>query len=87
MKQLPLEIGPSAKKCLTARTKEINSALSDFITLDLHPVAIVDGRGYNVWLNCVESRYVVPSRTFVMNCLKQRYAATKHRLQESFQFM
>jgi len=47
MKQLPLEVGPSAKKCSTARTKERNSTLSDFITLDLHPVAVVGGRGFH----------------------------------------
>ena len=84
MKQTPLEVGPSVKKCSLARTKEINSALSDFIALDLRPIAVVDGTGFNRFLNCVEPGYVVPSRTFVMNCLKERYAAMKHKLQESF---
>ena len=72
------------KKCLLARTKEINSALSDFIALDLRPIEVVDGTGFNRFLNCVEPGYVVPSRTFVMNCLKERYAAMKYKLQESF---
>ena len=83
MKQLPLEVRQGAK-CLAARTKEINSALSDFIVLDLHPMAVVDGTGFNRLMNCVEPGYVVPSRIFVMDCLKQRYAAMKHELQESF---
>ena len=84
MKQLPLAINSSTKKCSSARTKEINAALSDFIVLDLRPIAVVDGTGFNRLLNCAEPGYVVPSRTFVMNSLKQRYAAMKHTLQESF---
>ena len=84
MKQLPLVVSPSTKKCSLARTKEINAALLNFIVLDLRPIAVVDGTGFNQLLNCVEPGYVVPSRTFVMNSLKQRYAAMKHTLQESF---
>ena len=85
MKQLPLAIGSSnAKKCSLARTKEINAAVSEFIVLDLRPIAVVDGRGFNRLLNCAEPGYVVPSRTFIMNSLKQRYTAMTHTLQESF---
>jgi len=84
MKQIPLEVSPSVKKCSSARTREINSALSDFIVLDLRPIAVVDGTGFNRLLNCVEPGYVVPSRTFVMNDLKEQYTAMKHQLQESF---
>ena len=84
MKQLPLVVSPSTKKCSLARTKEINIALLNFIVLDLRPIAVVDGTGLNQLLKCVEPGYVVPSRTFVMNSFKQRYAAMKHTLQESF---
>jgi len=35
-------------------------------------------------LNCVEPGYIVLSRTFVMNSLKQRYTTMKHKLQELF---
>ena len=84
MKQLPLVASPSTKKCYLARTKEINTALLNFIVLDLRPIAVVDGTGFNQLLKCVEPGYVVPLRTFVMNSLKQRYATMKHTLQESF---
>ena len=76
MKQLPLVIGSNnAKKCSLARTKEINAAVS---------IAVVDGRGFNQLLNCAKPGYVVPSRTFIMNSLKQQYTAMTHTLQESF---
>ena len=84
MKQLPVVVSPSTKKCSLARTKEINAALLNFIVLDLRPIAVVDGTGFNQLLNCIEPGYVVPSRTFVMNSLKQRYATMKHTLQEYF---
>ena len=35
MKQLPVEVGPSAKRCSKGRNNEVNLALSDFIALDL----------------------------------------------------
>ena len=47
MKQLPLVIGSSTKKCSSACTKEINAALSDFIVLDLRTIAVVNGTGIN----------------------------------------
>ena len=88
MKQLPLAISLSnAKKFSLARTKEINAAVSDFIVLDLHPIAVVDCRGFNRLLNCAEPGYVVPSRTFIMNSLKQRYTAMTHTLQDHFAYV
>ena len=58
MKQLPLAVGPNAKKCSLVCTKEINAALLDFIVLDLHPIAVVDGTGFNQLLNCVKPHYI-----------------------------
>ena len=46
MKQLPLVVSLSTKKCSLARTKEINAALLNFIMLDLRPIAVVDGTGF-----------------------------------------
>jgi len=84
MKQLSLEVGLSTKKCSSARSKEIHAAISGFIVLDLRPIAVVDGNGFKRVLKCIEPAYVVPSRIFVMNSLKQMYTAIKHKLQESF---
>ena len=56
----------------------------NFIVLDLSPIAVVNGTEFNQLLNCVEPGYLVPTRTFVINSLKQQYAAMKHTLQESF---
>jgi len=81
MKQLSLEVGPSMKKCSSARSKQIHAAISDFIVLDLRPIAVVDGNGFKRLLKCIEPGYV---RTFAMNSLKQRYTTIKHKLQESF---
>jgi len=84
MKQLSLEVDPSMKKCSLACSKEIHAAKLDFIVLDLRPIAAVDGNGFKCLLKCIVPGYVVPSRTFVMNSLKQRYTTIKHKLQESF---
>ena len=66
--ELHLVVGPSTKKCSSAHTKEINTALLYFTVLDLCPVMVA---GFNQLLNCVKPGYVVPSKTFVMNSLKQ----------------
>jgi len=57
-------------------------AVVDFVALDLCPIAVVDGPGFNRLLTCLEPGYTVPSRMFVMNSLKQRYAAKKEKLHE-----
>ena len=48
-------------------SKEINAAISDFIVLNLRYITVVDGSGFNRLLNCAEPRYVVPSRTNIIN--------------------
>ena len=58
-------------------------AIADFVVLDLRPVAVVDGHGFNRLLNCLEPGYRVPSRTFVMKSLKRQYSVMKQKLQES----
>ena len=52
MKQTSLPVCPSIKKCSLARSKEINMVIADFVVLNLHPVAVVDGHGFNRLLNC-----------------------------------
>ena len=83
MKQTSLPVRPSVKRCSLARSKEINTAIVDFVALDLRPIAVVDGCGFNKLLTCLEPGYTVPSRTFVMNSLKQQYSVMKQKLRES----
>ena len=83
MKQTSLLVHPSVKRCSLSRNKEINTAIADFVVLDLHPIAVVNGCGLNKLLTCLEPGYTVPSRTFVMNSLKQRYSVVKKKLQDS----
>ena len=83
MKQTSLPICPRVKGCSLSRNKEVNTAIADFVVLDLHPIAVVDGCGFNKLLTCLEPGYTVPSRMFVMNSLKQRYSVMKQKLQES----
>ena len=83
MKQTSLPVRLSVKRCSLACSKEINMAIVDFVVLDLCPIAIVNGCGFNKLLTCLEPGYTVPSRTFVMNSLKQQYSIMKQKLQES----
>ena len=55
----------------------------DFVVLDLRPIAVVNDYGFNKLLTCLEPGYTVPSRTIVMNSLKQQYSIIKQKLQES----
>ena len=68
MKQLTLAIGLSnAKNCSLARTKENNAVVSDFIMLDLRPIAVVNSRGFNLLLNCAKPGYVLSSLEDIYN--------------------
>ena len=83
LNQTSLPVRPSVKRCSLARNKEINTAIADFVALDLCPIAVVDGCGFNNLLTCLEPGYTVHSRMFVMNSLKQWYSIMKQKLQES----
>ena len=83
MKQAFLPVCPSVKRCSLARNKEINTPIVNFVVLDLRPIAVVDGFGFNKLLTCLEPGYTIPSKAFVMNSLKQQYSVMKQRLQES----
>ena len=83
MEQTSLPLCPRVKRCSLARNKEIHTAISDFVVLDLCPIAVIDGCGFNKLFACLEPGYTVPSRTFVMNSLKQWYSVMKQKLQES----
>ena len=62
MKQTSLPVRSSVKRCSLARNKEINTAIVDFVVLDLRPIAVVDGCGFNKLLTCLEPGYTVPSK-------------------------
>ena len=79
MKQMSLLVCPSVKRHSLASNKEINTAIADFVVLDLRPIAVVDDK----LLTCLEPGYTVPLRTFVMNSLKHWYSVMKQKLQES----
>jgi len=69
MKQLPLEVGMQ-KGILRPAPNQLT--LLCLISLYwICPVVVVDGTGFNRLLNCVEPGYVFPSRTFVIDGLKQ----------------
>ena len=72
------------KRCSLAPSKEINTVIADFVVLDLHPIAVVDGCGFNKLLTCLEPGYTVLSRMFVVNSLKQQYSVTKQKLQDLY---
>ena len=73
MKQTSQPVCSSVKRCSSACSKEINTVIGDFVALDLRPIAVVDGHGFSKLLTCLEPGYTFPSRTFVMNFLKQCY--------------
>jgi len=71
LKQITLPVYQTMKRCSLARSKEINMAVLNFVALNLRPIAVVNGPGFNRLLTRLEPDYTVPSRTFVMNSLKQ----------------
>ena len=83
MKQTSLPVCPSVKMCCLTRSKEINTAIVNFVVLDLSPIAVVNDCGFNKLLTCLQPGYTVPSRMFVTNSLKQQYSVMKQKLQES----
>ena len=47
IKQTSLPVCKSVKRCSLASNKEINTAIADFVVLNLRPIAVVNGCGFN----------------------------------------
>jgi len=53
LKQIPLLVYQTMRRCSLACSKEINTAVVDFVVLDLCPIAVIDGPGFNRLLTCL----------------------------------
>ena len=57
MKQTSLFIRPSMKRCSLAHSEEITTEIVDYVLLDLRPIAVVDGCGFNKLLTRMHSSF------------------------------
>jgi len=61
------------QKCSEAKTKAIDELLVDVVTMDIRPLAIVEGEGMCRLINYLEPRYCLLSRKHVMKLLRSKY--------------
>ena len=62
------------RKCSGARTKVIDELVLDVVTMDLRPIAIVEGAGMHRLLSYLEPGYRLPSRKHVGALLQKNHA-------------
>ena len=66
----------------TTRYKQLVSAMVQFISQDMQPIAVVDGSGFRNLMAVAEPRFVVPSRTYFMQTeIPRLYADIKQKVQ------
>ena len=60
-------------KCSDARAKLINELIVDVVTMDIRPLAIVDGEGMRRLLLYLEPGYRLPSRKHISRLLRKKH--------------
>ena len=70
----------SYSKCSDARAKRIMEHIVDVVIRDLRPAALVEGAGFKVLMNYVESGYCVPSSTHIAEVVKQKFIKGKDNI-------
>ena len=68
------------RKCSDARAKLINELIVDVVTMDIRPLAIVDGEGMRHLLLYLEPGYRLPSRKHV-ECIRSLFGGSCQRFE------
>ena len=68
------------KTCPPWRSGHLTSAIADMIALDLRPVSLVNGIGFQKLMQVVEPGFRIPSTTHVMSLWKKKHGEGKIRL-------
>ncbi len=75
--------GLQSKRCPPDRADKISSLIAEFVSRDLRPIAVVDGRGFQQLMNFVEPGYKVPSRPYVTKVCHKLYDSLKEDVAKS----
>uniref|UniRef100_H3A5U7 HAT C-terminal dimerisation domain-containing protein n=1 Tax=Latimeria chalumnae TaxID=7897 RepID=H3A5U7_LATCH len=62
------------------RAKALNSSIVNIILKDLHPISIVEGKGFREFVELVEPGYQLPSRTFFTQMVEKKYLVTMQHI-------
>ena len=85
MQQLTLEsysVQPVSKSPTgSKRAKEITRRIAEFITLDMHPLAVIEGTGFMNLVSTLDAAYQIPSRKQIMKVFYDVYNDMKTHLQ------
>ena len=71
-----------AKPCSSWRSGALTQAIVDMIALDLRPINIVNGIGFQRLLRVAEPSYVVPSATQVTSLLQKKWDKGQRHLRD-----
>ena len=59
------------------RQKSLDNALLEIVATDMQPSSIVNDKGFNKFINMLDSRYQLPSRRSLMRKLPEKYEEVK----------
>ena len=76
----PMDSFLREKTCPPWRSGHLTSAIADMIALDLRPVSLVNGIGFQKLMQVAEPGFRIPSTTHVMSLLKKKHEEGKIRL-------
>ena len=63
------------------RTKDITQAIAEFVSKDVHPVAVVEGVGFRNLVATLDPAYQIPSRKSVMDVLHRMYDKVRSQVE------
>ena len=69
-------------RCSEARKRNITSLILDMVAIDLRPLRLVEGEGFNKLMEYLEPGYKVPSAMHMASLLHRKYKAGYERLKE-----
>lgn len=79
-REAPLQSFFKPKSCPTGRASEITDKVVDMITMDLRPVAVVEGAGFQRMMAALEPGYKCPSRKHISTIIQRKHDLCIERL-------
>ena len=68
------------RNCSAQHAAAITDKVADFVAMDLHPLSIVDGRGFKQLFSYIEPGYSLPSRTHLTGICQRKFKTVKEEL-------
>ena len=71
--------------CTEARASAITKRIATMIAIDLRPIRVVEGEGFQNLVNYLEPGYEVPCRKSITSIIHRKHEIAKHKLKDKLE--